>query len=169
MSSEAKTTLTNFEKVKEFNRAFDMRINNEFARDIFTKDPENVTLALSLISEEVKELEDAVKEHNFGEVRDAIADILYVVYGMADRFGIDADADFADVHNSNMSKLCNNQAEADATVKFYKEKFEKGESKYDTPCSYKVTTADGSDRWLVKNKSTGKALKNINYRAVNFE
>lgn len=160
--------LSNFEKVKEFNRAFEMKVNEQPTRTLFTDDPDTVKLGLSLIQEEVKELEEAVEQHDFGEVRDAIADILYVVYGMADRFGINADSDFAEVHNSNMSKLCTSQEEADLTVKSYLDKYEKGESKYDSPYSYKVTTSDGSERWLVKNKSTGKALKNINYNAVNF-
>jgi len=160
--------LTNFEKVKEFNRAFEMKVNDEPARTLFTDDPDTVKLGLSLIQEEVKELEEAVEQHNFGEVRDALADILYVVYGMADRFGINADSDFAEVHDSNMSKLCTSQEEADLTVNSYLQKYVDGDTKYDSPYAYKVTTADGSERWLVKNRNTGKALKNINYNAVNF-
>lgn len=159
------THLTNFEKVKEFNRAFEMRVNDEPRRDIFTSDPDNVKLAMNLIREEVKELEDAVKEHDYGEVRDAIADILYVVYGMADRFGIKADEDFANVHDSNMSKLCNSEEEARQTVDSYQLKFKEGTSPYDSPYYYKV---NGKEKWIVKNKSTGKALKSINYRAVDF-
>ena len=34
-----------------------------------------------------------------------LADLLYVVYGTADCFGIDIDRVFAEVHRSNMSKL----------------------------------------------------------------
>jgi predicted HAD superfamily Cof-like phosphohydrolase len=160
---------TNFEKVQEFNNAFEMRVNKEPNRKIFTEDPDNVHLALSLIREEVKELEDAVKDHDFGEVRDAVSDILYVVYGLAHRFGFDADSDFAEVHNSNMSKLCTSEEEAKSTVKSYETKFNNKESKYDSPYYYKVTNAKGEDRWLVKNKSTGKALKSINYTPVDFD
>jgi predicted HAD superfamily Cof-like phosphohydrolase len=157
--------MTNFEKVKEFNRAFEMRINETPSRNIFTEDPDNVKLALSLITEEVKELQDAVQQHDFGEVRDAISDILYVVYGMADRFGINADSDFDEVHSSNMSKLCNSEEEAQQTVDSYKKKFEAGTSPYDSPYYYKI---ERKEKWIVKNKSTGKALKSINYKAVNF-
>lgn len=159
------TSLTNFEKVKEFNRAFEMRVNDEPNRDIFISDPNNVELGMNLIREEVKELEYAVKQHDFGEVRDAIADILYVVYGMADRFGISSNKDFAEVHDSNMSKLCNSEEEARKTVESYELKFNEGTSPYDSPYYYKV---NGKEKWIVKNKSTGKALKSINYRAVNF-
>ena len=157
--------MSNFEKVKEFNRAFEMRINETPSRNIFTEDPDNVKLGLSLITEEVKELQDAIQQHDFGEVRDAISDILYVVYGMADRFGINADSDFDEVHSSNMSKLCNSEEEAKQTVDSYKNKFEAGTSPYDSPYYYKI---EGKEKWIVKNKSTGKALKSINYKAVNF-
>ncbi len=97
-----------------------------------------------------------------------MSDILYVVYGLADRFGFDADADFTEVHDSNMSKLCISEEEAKATVTSYEEKFKSGKSPYDSPYYYKVTNAKGEDRWLVKNKSTGKALKSINYTPVDF-
>lgn len=160
--------LSNFEKVKEFNRAFEMKTNESPNRQIFTEDPDNVKLALSLITEEVGELKEAIDKHDFGEVRDAIADILYVTYGLADRFGFNADSDFYEVHNSNMSKLCTSEEEAKQTVAAYEEKFKAGKSPYDSPYYYKTTNAKGEDRWLVKNKSTGKALKSINYIPVNF-
>lgn len=158
--------MTNFEKVKEFNRAFEMRINETPSRNIFTEDPDNVKLALSLITEEVKELQDAVQQHDFGEVRDAISDILYVVYGMADRFGINADSDFDEVHSSNMSKLCNSEEEAKLTVKEYEKRYKAGTSPYDTP---QYTYLENIGKWVVKNMSTGKVLKSINYTKVKFD
>ena len=115
--------------------------------------------------EEFEEFVEACKTKDFGEARDAIADMLYVVYGAADAFGINADSDFNDVHQSNMSKLCNSEEEAIATVNSYTEKFTKGESPYDSPTYYKL---ENQDKWVVKNKSTGKALKSINYHPVNF-
>ncbi|MDC1315953.1 nucleoside triphosphate pyrophosphohydrolase family protein, partial [Alphaproteobacteria bacterium] len=39
------------------------------------------------------------------EVADALTDILYVTYGAGHAFGIDLDACFQEVQNSNMSKL----------------------------------------------------------------
>ncbi len=97
---------------------------------------------------------------------------------------IDINKVFNIVHNSNMSKLCNNEKDAKETVRFYETKYEmyvnhyqeycntfgknSDEAKtiyspYDTPYYYK-----SGDYYLVKNKSTGKALKSINYKPVVF-
>ena len=300
---------TNFCKVMEFNRAFDMvpqepqeyscyykdsdfmlkyDILNNIRKDIFIKSPEIIKLRLALIKEELDELNDAIIKIDIIEQRDACADILYVVYGMADVLGIaiddyfinkikinidyyinnnlsdnldlklkltgnsyetksnftkikltaeqilgfklssipksniinliknnlfnlyselenscniqtnnnetiinkfelvannlfellkwaylmthiigaDADADFAIVHESNMSKLCDNIEDAEATVKDYQVKFIAGVSPYSTPYHYYLPTLN---KWIVKNLTTGKALKNIKYKKVSFK
>jgi predicted HAD superfamily Cof-like phosphohydrolase len=303
---------TNFEKVQEFNRAFDM-VSQEpetysgYYEDeqghiqidpfknirpaLFTDSPKIIKLRLDLIKEELSELNQAIIDKDFIETRDALADILYVVYGMADVLGIDidtffkneitnsinpnthekfievvakysnqgadlerpiglsnfnwvqvylavypalfleldnwaqltkqniltniqtkintaynqleqicnseitknitafheialyitqllkwvycysematinSDSDFAIVHDSNMSKLCDTEADAQATVADYLTKFAEGTSPYDTPYYYELPKLG---KWIVKNKSTGKALKNIKYRKVVF-
>lgn len=66
---------------------------------------QTVDLRLSLIREEVDELAQAIQDRDLVGVADAIADILYVTYGAAGAFGMDADRLFAEVHRSNMSKL----------------------------------------------------------------
>ena len=71
------------------------------------------------------------------------------------------DGAFLNVHQSNMSKLCSSVAEAEATVKSYEEKFVNGSSPYDSPYYYEIQP--NSSLYVVKNKSTGKALKSINY------
>ena len=159
-------TLTNFQKVQEFNESFGMTRHQTYQRQIFTENPNLVNLRLSLITEEVGELTDAIKEHDFIEVRDALADILYVVYGMADALGINADDDYAIVHRSNMSKLCNSEEEAIRTVENYQKKYESCESPYDSPY---YTYLEKIGKWVVKNKSTGKVLKSINYTQVQFD
>ena len=278
-------TKTNFQKVQEFNRAFDMVSKepknytdddtNAFRHirpSLFTDAPKTIKLRLDLIDEEIKELNNAVNTNDFVETRDALADILYVVYGMADVLGInidcyfanhiniyckneynitdkltnfdyiklhidgnqnsfipiipsldklktiqlainisykelemycnyiksngevqvinnfenianhinnilkwvysyaylsgiDADADFAIVHDSNMSKLCDTEDDAKITVADYIEKYVAGTSPYDSPYYYELPELG---KWIVKNKSSGKALKNIKYRKVNF-
>ena len=71
----------------------------------------------------------------------------------------DLDGAFLNVHQSNMSKLCNSIEEAEATVKSYEEKFKTGNSPYDSPYYYELKP----NLYVIKNKSTGKALKSINY------
>ena len=78
---------------------------------------------------------------------------------------IDANADFTIVHISNMSKLCNTEDDARNTVTDYEDKFKNGTSPYDSPYYYELPELG---KWIVKNKSTGKALKNIKYQKVNF-
>ena len=60
------------------------------------------------------------------ETIDALADILYVVYGAGASFGIDLDKAFDIVHRSNMSKLCQTEEDAIETVRIYKEKYDNG-------------------------------------------
>ena len=156
--------LTNFQKIKEFHQTFGLDNHDEHQLDIFDN-KKLLKLRLALIQEEFDELKEAIKDRNFGEVRDAIGDILYVVYGAAASFGIDADRDYAIIHDSNMSKAAKTEEIAEASVKNYKEKFEKGESPYDTP-AYKLS--DNGKYYIIYNESTGKVLKAINYNAVEF-
>lgn len=153
---------SNFEKVRQFNRAFGVHSTNTPFMNVFMENPKLTNLRLSLIQEEVKELEVACKEHDFTEVADAIGDILYVVYGMADSFGINADEVFNRVHKSNMSKLCVTEEEAIETVDWYKSH----DTPYDSPAYRK---SDDGKYWVVFNESTGKILKNIHYSPVKFD
>jgi len=59
----------------------------------------------ALIEEEAAEFRAAVEAGDLVEVADAIADLLYVVYGAALTFGVPADEVFWEVHRSNMTKL----------------------------------------------------------------
>lgn len=92
---------SNFERVREFMRAMeqDGPHTPKFP-------PQNIQqLRIALIEEEVGELKDAIEQRDMIEVADALADILYVVYGAGLAFGIDLDKCFREVHRSNMTKL----------------------------------------------------------------
>ena len=150
---------TNFEKVKEFSRSFEVLHFDTPQPNIFTQNPDLVKLRLDLIKEEVGELEDAIRDHDMVEVVDALADILYVVYGAGDSFGIDLDKAYEIVHSSNMSKLCQSEEEAQETVAWYQKEYKEGKKPYDSPYYYQGELG----QWIVKNRSTGKVLKSINY------
>ena len=92
---------TNFEKVVDFNTRFGVIESHKITPklNILESDPNTVEFCLKLIREEVRELEDAVKNKDYVEVVDALADILYVTYGMSARIGIHMDIAFALVHN----------------------------------------------------------------------
>ena len=62
-------------------------------------------LRYKLIKEELDEFKQALDNNDLLEVADALTDILYVTYGAGHAFGINLDACFEEVQNSNMSKL----------------------------------------------------------------
>lgn len=156
---------TNFEKVAEFNTTAAVERVKEKTPDVFDTHPKMIETCLSLIREEVSELEEAVKAHDLTETRDALADILYVVYGMAFRLGINADEDFKLVHDSNMSKFCDAEDEAIVTIDKYMELYEQGKSPYPSPAyRYEKETA----KWVVYEQTTGKILKNFMYNPVDL-
>jgi predicted HAD superfamily Cof-like phosphohydrolase len=57
-----------------------------------------------LIEEELAEFRNATEAHDLVGVADALADLLYVVYGAAVEYGIDLEPIFAEIHRSNMTK-----------------------------------------------------------------
>lgn len=155
--------MSNFEKTITFNKTFGVPVFDKVQHEIFDTNPKLVSLRLSLIEEEVKELKEAIKEKDMVETVDALSDILYVVYGMGASLGIDLNKAFDLVHKSNMSKSCSTEQEAKDTVEWYKDQYEKKQQPYDTP-SYRKN----GEYWVVFNKSTGKILKSINYQPVKF-
>lgn len=60
-----------------------------------------------LIQEELVEYEEAANDHDLTGIVDALADLLYVVYGTAVEHGIDVDGALAEAHRSNMTKELN--------------------------------------------------------------
>lgn len=90
-----------FEAVLEFHRKFGVHVG---PRPGLPPD-EIVALRRALIEEETRELDEAIRARDFVEVADALADLLYVVYGTAVSFGLDIRPVFAEVHRSNMAKV----------------------------------------------------------------
>lgn len=82
-------------------------------------------------------------------------------YKLGILLNFDIDKLFDIVHNSNMSKLCKTEQEAIATVDMYLNKINNGDNTYDSPYYYQ-----NNNYYIVKNKSTGKSLKSINYTPV---
>jgi len=152
--------MSNFQKVVAFNRAFDVPVQTKVQHEIWTKNPELVKLRMELIREEMRELEEAVANHDMVETTDALSDILYVVYGMGASLGVNLDWAFDIVHSSNMSKVCMTEEDAKITVQKYKE-----DGRYDSPYYYNTKTG----LYIVKNKSTQKVLKSHKYVEVNFD
>ena len=92
---------SNFMKVKDFMDVFGQEVKT---KPVFP-DFDVAALRYELIREELQELYDATGQKDMVEVADALTDLLYVVYGAGHAYGIDLDACFNHVHDSNMSKL----------------------------------------------------------------
>jgi predicted HAD superfamily Cof-like phosphohydrolase len=93
--------MSNFDKVGTFMKTFDQEVKTKpsLSSDKINK------LRIDLIKEELEELTEAMQKKDLLEVADALTDILYVTYGAGHAFGINLDACFNEVQNSNMSKL----------------------------------------------------------------
>src|SRR6266487_2020090 len=88
--------------VAEFHGAFNLPMRKLPTAEI---DGYLAKLRVVLLQEEVSEFVTASENGDLVGIADALADIVYVVYGTALTYGIDLDAVLREVHRSNMSKL----------------------------------------------------------------
>ncbi|UIR55097.1 nucleoside triphosphate pyrophosphohydrolase family protein [Sphingobacterium sp. SRCM116780] len=123
-------------------------------------DEKRSALRVSLIAEELKELEEAIQNNDLVEVADALCDIQYVLSGAVLEFGLKDkfNALFEEVQRSNMSKACQSIEEAEATIKHYKDT-------KDVESYYKEV--DGL--FLVFRAEDNKTLKSINYSPADLK
>ena len=79
--------MSNFGKVGLFMNTFGQEVKNKpgLSSEKINK------LRVSLISEELEEFKEAIKNNDLKEVADALTDILYVTYGAGHGFCIDLD------------------------------------------------------------------------------
>lgn len=88
--------------VREFMHKFGQQIVD---MPTIIADSQTRDLRASLITEEAAEFKEATDTQSLVGIADAIADLLYVVYGAANAYGIDAQVVFEEVHRSNMTKV----------------------------------------------------------------
>ncbi|WP_295670734.1 nucleoside triphosphate pyrophosphohydrolase family protein [uncultured Mucilaginibacter sp.] len=115
---------------------------------------ERCELRVSLLAEELKELQQAVEDNDLTEVADALCDLQYVLAGAILEFGLAEKFKelFDEVHRSNMSKACKTVEEANLTIDHYK-------NTANTDSYHKEI--DGL--FLVYRTADNKTLKSINY------
>lgn len=116
-------------------------------------------LRVSLLTEELKELEQAIAAGDMVEIADAFCDLQYVLSGAILEFGLGGHfkALFEEVQRSNMSKACEDLSAAEATVLHYQAQ--------GVECFYEK---DG-EKYLVYRKEDRKTLKSIYYSPANLE
>ncbi len=143
-------------QVAEFHRTFKHPVLEEPT----IPSPQRCSLRVSLIAEELKELEEAIEQDDLVEVADALCDIQYVLAGAILEFGLGEKFKtlFDEVQRSNMSKACKTEEEAIATVNYYK-------AKDGTESYYKEI--DGL--FLVYRTADDKTLKSVNYSPADLK
>ena len=121
---------------------------------------ERCALRVSLLAEELKELQQAVDDNDLVEVADALCDLQYVLSGAILEFGLAEKFKelFDEVHRSNMSKACKTVEEAEKTVHHYK-------STAETDSYHKEI--DGL--FLVYRTADDKTLKSVNYSPASLK
>lgn len=137
------------EEVSKFHELFEHPV---LANPIIP-DEKRCKLRISLLKEELKELEEAIENKDIVEVADALADIQYVLSGAVLEFGLGSrfKALFDEVQRSNMSKACLSEQEAKDTQDHYAKQ---GVESY-------VRPKDGV--FLVFRKEDNKLLKSLYY------
>jgi predicted HAD superfamily Cof-like phosphohydrolase len=150
---------SNFDKIKEFHRLFNLDNRESPYHECFDNE-KLMKLRLALIDEEVQELHDSVNQRDFVETIDALTDIMYVTLGAFTSLGVDANEAFRLVHESNMTKLCNSEQEAKDTVEWYKERRPEFDATYEL---------HENGKWRVFDKKSGKVLKNKYYKPVDLK
>jgi len=143
-------------QVAEFHKTFHHPILNE--PEIPSK--ERCQLRVSLIAEELKELQVAIDTNDLVEIADALCDIQYVLSGAVLEFGMGNKfkALFDEVQRSNMSKACTTQEEAENTVAHFK-------NNEGTDCYYK----EAEGKFLVFRSEDNKTLKSIKYSPADLK
>lgn len=117
-------------------------------------DDKRCKLRVELLAEELKELEEAIRDKDMVAVADALCDLQYVLSGAVLEFGLGEkfNALFEEVQRSNMSKACTTEQEAKDTVAYYQQRD-------GTECYYQ----QADDKWLVYRKSDNKTIKAKGY------
>lgn len=152
--------LTPFEMVGEFCSVMGQPCRTTLYKDVFEKEPKLMDLRRKLIEEETSEFGVGCDKKDLVEIADAVCDLLYVVYGVGHAVGLNVPKLFAEVHRSNMTKVCETEEIAQKTVEWYKERI--SETGYKEP-SYRL--AQSGKYFVVFDNATGKILKSINYEA----
>jgi predicted HAD superfamily Cof-like phosphohydrolase len=142
--------------VEEFHRTFKAPILE--SPQIPSK--ERCILRVDLLQEELDELKQAIEDNDLVEIADALADLQYVLSGAILEFGLKDKFNtlFDEVQRSNMSKACNSQQEALATLSHYKQK-DGTEGRYE----------EVNGKYIVYRSADNKVLKSVGYSPASLQ
>ena len=134
-------------KVSEFHKTFEAPI---LERPQIPSE-ERCRLRVSLLQEELNELQQAINDNDIVEI---VLSGAILEFGLGEKFN----ELFDEVQRSNMSKACSSIQESIETISHYKKKD-------DTESMYKKV----GDKWVVYRMSDNKVLKSVNYSPVDLK
>lgn len=137
----------------------------QYKLDLFNnmKALEHLKQSIDIVKQYVDNYSSKSAKYTIAFMEIALVDLLMRVYELGE-LQFDFKENFNIVHQSNMSKICSSEEEAKETVASYEKKYKDGDSPYDSPYYQRIT----STKWMVRNRSTQKVLKNINYHPVEY-
>ena len=163
LDEETMKQMTNYQLTNRIifdNRTGELKSYHENIKSKLIVFKANFDAILNYIRKVYDKLENDCKEQNFENVEYNTYNLIRLTYSLGIHIGVDLDASFKIVHDSNMTKICDTEELAKATVEHYKQ----NDDRYDSP-AYKHSQYG----YIIYNESTGKILKSIKYTAANFE
>ena len=121
---------------------------------------ERCDLRINLMQEELNEIKEAIENGDLVEISDGLCDLMYVLCGSILEFGLKDKFNtlFDEVQRSNMSKACNSQQEALATLSHYKQK-DGTEGRYE----------EVNGKYIVYRSADNKVLKSVGYSPASLQ
>ena len=157
---EIQDNLTNFHLTKLLLNQTNNYVLKDLEQNCKDKDYFNLLKNnLDDINKNYKNLEDECNNRDFESIIKYLLLLIEDTYTFGLTINVNLDDSFAIVHDSNMTKICDNEELAKETVEWYL----KNNKTYDTP-SYRKT----SFGYIIINESSGKILKSIKYTPANF-
>jgi predicted HAD superfamily Cof-like phosphohydrolase len=157
---KTENNLTNFQLTKLLFTQTNTFILKDFVDNCKDRDYFNLLKNnLNDINKNYENIEDACNNNDFHTITSYLILIVEDTYTFGLSINVNLDDSFAIVHDSNMTKICDNEELAKETVVWY----ESNDTKYDSPI-YKHTEFG----YIILNESTGKILKSIKYTPANF-
>lgn len=143
--------MTDLEKVQLFHEVFGVPVLDTPR----LPDLQRVELRIRLLQEELDETrQSSLVDNDMVATADGLADLLYILLGTVLEFGLGEHFErvFDIVHESNMTKVCDDEETADRTIDHYKT--ERGVEAYKEECDL---------GWIVRRSDDHKILKSIAY------
>ena len=148
--------MSNLKRIEQFNNTAGIETKR---REL---DSVPVQAQLSIIREEMKELEEGFAKNDLQEVLDACGDLIVVVAGMINRLGFDSDVVLDIINTSNESKFLDTEEDAALSVVDYD----------DDPRYAEIEYYEVGGRYAITGRVVGtgkrKILKGIHYKEPDF-